>query len=112
MIDPEGSIGPMACVDIVVRHTCPLSGTSNVTDKFRIVMQDHTTKQVNETFKNNVLILYVFCMKVLGRREVEAKLLSGEPDTASNEDNFHTFPQIERSEDHHQTIEYSLRGTR
>lgn len=46
MIDPEGSIGPHTLVDIVIRHTMPTSGNCNVSDKFRISMQDHATKQV------------------------------------------------------------------
>lgn len=46
MIDPEGSIGPHSCVDIVIRHTMPLAANCNVIDKFRISMSDHTTKQV------------------------------------------------------------------
>ncbi|VEN35074.1 unnamed protein product [Callosobruchus maculatus] len=46
VIDPEGSIGPRMLVDIVIRHTMPIPANCNVTDKFRISMQDHTTKQV------------------------------------------------------------------
>ncbi|CAH1997669.1 unnamed protein product [Acanthoscelides obtectus] len=46
VIDPEGSIGPRMLVDIVIRHTIPTPANCNITDKFRISMQDHTTKQV------------------------------------------------------------------
>lgn len=46
VIDPEGSIGPRMLVDIVIRHNSPVTNNCNVTDKFRISMQDHTTKQV------------------------------------------------------------------
>lgn len=76
VIDPDGSIGPQACVDIVVRYTFPVIANCNVTDKFRITMQDHSTKQV------------------LGKRDIEAKLLQGEPDNNSNDggDNFHSLP--------------------
>nr|CAH7758513.1 unnamed protein product [Callosobruchus chinensis] len=42
VIDPEGSIGPRMLVDIVIRHTMPIPANCNVTDKFRISMQDHT----------------------------------------------------------------------
>lgn len=48
---------------------------------------------------------------MLGKREVEAKLLPGEPDNNSTDDNFHTFPQVDRVDDH-KTVEYSLRETR
>lgn len=48
VVDPEGSIGPQSCVDIAVRHNVPLSAHCNVTDKFRISMQDHTTKKVEK----------------------------------------------------------------
>lgn len=46
VIDPEGSIGPHSCVDVVVRHNMPLLANCNGIDKFRISMQDHATKQV------------------------------------------------------------------
>lgn len=44
--DPEGSIGPFSCVDIVIRHNMPIAANCNTVDKFRITMQDHTTKKV------------------------------------------------------------------
>lgn len=50
VIDPEGSIGPQMLVDIVIRHNSPIASNCNVTDKFRISMQDHTTKQVTMEF--------------------------------------------------------------
>ncbi|KAK5640236.1 hypothetical protein RI129_011047 [Pyrocoelia pectoralis] len=89
VIDPEGSIGPQACVDIVVRHTLPIVPNCNTTDKFRITMQDHSTR------------------KVLGKRDIEAKLLQTEPDNISNDgDNFVSLPQVERSADRPPSIQY------
>ncbi|KAF5281007.1 hypothetical protein FQA39_LY05212 [Lamprigera yunnana] len=83
VIDPDGSIGPQACVDIVVRHMFPILANCNTTDKFRITMQDHATRQT------------------LGKRDVEAKLFQGEPDNSSNDgENFVSLPidrTIERS---------------
>lgn len=55
VIDPEGSIGPRMLVDIVIRHNTPITSNCNVTDKFRISMQDHTTKQVTVF----ILTLYI-----------------------------------------------------
>lgn len=46
VVDPEGSIKPHCCIDIVVRHNATTSSNCNITDKFRIQMQDHATKQV------------------------------------------------------------------
>ncbi|XP_063984717.1 motile sperm domain-containing protein 1-like [Diachasmimorpha longicaudata] len=61
--DPEGTIKPKNCIDIVVRHTALLTANCNVVDKFRIQMQEHPTKQV------------------IGKRDVEARLLAGINDT-------------------------------
>ncbi|XP_029047022.1 motile sperm domain-containing protein 1 isoform X2 [Osmia lignaria lignaria] len=60
----EGTIKARCCVDIVVRHTSLLLSNCNVTDKFRIQMQEHPTKQA------------------IGKRDVEAKLLPGTTDSA------------------------------
>lgn len=46
VVDPEGSIKPQCCIDIVLRHNATTSSNCHVTDKFRIQMQDLTTKQV------------------------------------------------------------------
>jgi len=46
VVDPEGSIRPKFCVDIVVRHSAVSPANCNITDKFRIHLQNHTTKQV------------------------------------------------------------------
>lgn len=46
VVDPEGTIKARCCVDIVIRHTAPLTTNCNVIDKFRIQMQEHPTKQV------------------------------------------------------------------
>ncbi|KAG5898414.1 hypothetical protein JTB14_030392 [Gonioctena quinquepunctata] len=78
VIDPEGSIGPHMLVDIVIRHTMPTAGNSNITDKFRIFMEDHTTKQI------------------LGRRDIEATLISGEVDNISNDGDFQSLPYSDR----------------
>ncbi|KAG7213534.1 hypothetical protein KM043_002794 [Ampulex compressa] len=64
VVDPEGTIKARCCVDIVVRHTALLINNCNVIDKFRIQMQEHPTKQA------------------IGKRDVEAKLLTGTTDTA------------------------------
>lgn len=64
VVDPEGTIKERCCVDIVVRHTALLLSNCNVTDKFRIQMQEHPTKQT------------------IGNRDVEAKLFSGTAETA------------------------------
>ena len=50
VVDPEGSIKPQCCIDIVVRHNATTPSNCNVTDKFRIQMQDYTTKQVTLNF--------------------------------------------------------------
>ncbi|KAJ8924703.1 hypothetical protein NQ315_000854 [Exocentrus adspersus] len=79
VIDPEGSIGPHTVVDIIIRHTAPISSNCHARDKFRIVMEDHATRQV------------------LGKREVEAILLHDERDDLSNDGDFHSLPFTERS---------------
>lgn len=78
VVDPEGTIKARCCVDIVIRHTALLMSNCNVIDKFRIHMQEHPTKQA------------------IGKRDVEAKLLSGTNDTAGRStpdpDMFHQLP--------------------
>ncbi|KAL0112186.1 hypothetical protein PUN28_011928 [Cardiocondyla obscurior] len=64
VVDPEGVIKASSCVDIVVRHTAILPNNCNIIDKFRIHMHEYPTKQL------------------LGKRDVEAKLLPGMMDTA------------------------------
>lgn len=64
VVDPEGVIKASSCVDIVVRHTAILASNCNVIDKFRIHMHEYPTKQI------------------IGKRDVEAKLLPGIMDTA------------------------------
>lgn len=44
--DPDGSIRPQCCVDIVIRHSMPIATNCNINDKFRITVLDHNTKQV------------------------------------------------------------------
>lgn len=65
VVDPEGSLKSQCCIDIVVRHNAVIPANCDVTDKFRIQMLDYTTKQV------------------LGKRDVLATLLSGEPDRST-----------------------------
>lgn len=62
VVDPEGIIKAKSCVDIVVRHTALLANNCNIVDKFRIHMQEYPTKQI------------------IGKRDVEAKLLPGTTD--------------------------------
>lgn len=78
VVDPEGSIKPQCCIDIVVRHNATTSSNCNITDKFRIQMQDLTTKQV------------------IGKRDVTARLVPGIHDTASerDRDNFQQMPLV------------------
>ncbi|XP_032665613.1 motile sperm domain-containing protein 1-like isoform X2 [Odontomachus brunneus] len=78
VVDPKGTIKARCCVDIVIRHTAPLTSNCNVIDKFRIHMQEHPTKQA------------------IGKRDVEAKLLSGTSDivgrSTPDPDMFHQLP--------------------
>lgn len=78
VVDPEGSIKPRCCIDIVVRHNATTSSNCNITDKFRIQMQDHTTKQI------------------IGKRDVTARLVPGAQDTSSDRDrdNFQQLPIV------------------
>lgn len=59
VVDPEGTIKAKCCVDLVVRHTALLISNCNVTDKFRVHMQEHPNKQAT------------------GKRDVEATLFPG-----------------------------------
>ncbi|PBC29162.1 Motile sperm domain-containing protein [Apis cerana cerana] len=63
VVEPEGTINPRCCIDIVVRHTSLISSNCNVVDKFRIQMQEHPSKLA------------------IGKRDVEAKLLPGTTET-------------------------------
>ncbi|KAG5322943.1 MSPD1 protein, partial [Pseudoatta argentina] len=64
VVDPEGIIKASSCVDIVVRHMAILANNCNVIDKFRIHMHEYPSKQI------------------IGKRDVEAKLLPETVDTA------------------------------
>lgn len=57
VVNTGGIIRPKCCIDIVVRHISLLLSNCNVVDKFRIQIQEHPSKQV------------------IGKRDVEAKLL-------------------------------------
>lgn len=74
--DPEGVIKVRSCVDIVVRHTAILANNCNVTDKFRIHMHEYPTKQI------------------IGKRDVEAKLLPGIMDTGRGTPDPDMFQQL------------------
>lgn len=77
VVDPEGSIKPQSCIDIVVRHNIVSPSNCNVTDKFRIQMRDCITKQV------------------IGRRDVTATLLSGDRERSTPEhDSFQQLPNV------------------
>ncbi|KAJ1522361.1 hypothetical protein ONE63_002653 [Megalurothrips usitatus] len=78
VVDPEGSIKPQCCIDIVVRHNATTPSNCNITDKFRIQMQDHVTKQL------------------IGKRDVTARLVQGTHDTSSerDRDNFQQLPIV------------------
>lgn len=77
VIDPDGSIGPQSCVDIVIRHNAPSSVNCNVVDKFRIAMQDQQTHQQ------------------MGKRDIEAILLDCDKDGISNDGDFHNIAPSE-----------------
>ncbi|XP_054268956.1 motile sperm domain-containing protein 1-like [Macrosteles quadrilineatus] len=62
VVDPEGSIRPKCCIDIVIRHGAVNLVNCQIVDKFRIQMYDFSTKQL------------------IGRRDVTATLVTGEPD--------------------------------
>lgn len=84
VVDPEGMIKPRCCVDIVVRHMSLLLSNCNVVDKFRIQMQEHPNKQT------------------IGKRDVEAKLVSGTTETGGRStpdpDMFQQLPTNEHRE--------------
>ncbi|XP_023022869.1 motile sperm domain-containing protein 1 [Leptinotarsa decemlineata] len=71
VIKPEGNIGPQMLVDVVVRHNFPTEENANITDKFRVVIEDHSTK------------------KVVGNRDIKATLMlkeeEEEEDTAEGD---------------------------
>ncbi|XP_077287021.1 motile sperm domain-containing protein 1-like [Arctopsyche grandis] len=74
VVDPEGAISPLSCVDIIIRYSQPSTSHCNGNDKFRISMQDRDTNML------------------LGRRDIMVKFSSGEPENNSAEgssnDNF------------------------
>lgn len=75
VVDPEGSIRPKFCVDIVVRHSAVSPANCNITDKFRIHLQNHTTKQF------------------IGKQDVAATLLPGTPSgPVSDHEEFQRLP--------------------
>ncbi|XP_075227801.1 motile sperm domain-containing protein 1-like [Lycorma delicatula] len=77
VVDPEGSIKPQSCIDIVVRHNVVSPSNCNVTDKFRIQMRDCITKQM------------------IGKRDVTATLLSGDKERSTPEhESFQQLPSV------------------
>lgn len=75
VVDPEGSIRPRSYVDIVVRHNAVSQANVNITDKFRVQMRNHATKQL------------------LGKQDVPATLLPGKPVVTTPEvDDFQRLP--------------------
>ncbi|XP_073991862.1 motile sperm domain-containing protein 1-like [Rhodnius prolixus] len=79
VVDPEGSIKPMCQIDLVFRHNALIPANCNVTDKFRIQLQDHATKQV------------------IGKKDIPATLHPGVPDS-KNDDRLSVSPSGEPSE--------------
>ncbi|XP_046437729.1 motile sperm domain-containing protein 1-like [Daphnia pulex] len=76
--DPEGSIKPHCCMDIVIRHISILPTCYHVTDKFRIQMNEHNSRQL------------------LGKKDIPVILLPGKStgisdSTATSLDNFRQF---------------------
>ncbi|RZF32892.1 hypothetical protein LSTR_LSTR004283 [Laodelphax striatellus] len=61
VVDSEGTVKSQCCIDIVIRHNAVSPGNCDVTDKFRIQVRDHSTKQV------------------IGKRDVTATLCSDRP---------------------------------
>ncbi|KAK0182299.1 hypothetical protein PV327_000451 [Microctonus hyperodae] len=89
VVDPEGTIKSRCCVDIVVRHNALVSANCNVIDKFRIQMEEYPTKQV------------------IGRRDVEAKLLAATGELGRGTPDPDMFQQLPNNEDKQQKS-YSL----
>lgn len=78
IVDPEGSIKPHCCVDIVIRHISILPTCYHVTDKFRIQMNDHISRQL------------------LGKKDLSVTLLPGKSSgisesTATSQDTYKQF---------------------
>ena len=79
IIDPEGSIKPHCCVDVVIRHTAVGAPDSlNATDKFRIQMNEYNSRQL------------------LGKKDVPVTLLPGKPthqdqSSAASQERFRHF---------------------
>uniref|UniRef100_A0A1B6LLY2 MSP domain-containing protein n=1 Tax=Graphocephala atropunctata TaxID=36148 RepID=A0A1B6LLY2_9HEMI len=74
VVDPEGSIKAKCFIDIVIRHSSISLANCQAPDKFRIQMFDFHTKQP------------------LGRRDVTATLVSGEPERSTPDQEFETLP--------------------
>jgi len=75
IIDPEGSIKPHCCVDIVIRHNSIEPSCMNVTDKFRIQMIEYNRSQI------------------LGKKDLLVTLLPGKPNntSTSSQESFQHF---------------------
>jgi len=83
IVDPEGSIKPHMCVDIVIRHNAIIPSSFHVTDKFRIQMYEYNSKQM------------------LGKKDITVTLLPGKSsstsDSASSQELFKQFPSDTQS---------------
>ena len=78
IIDPEGSIKPHSCLDVVLRHNSVIPSCYDATDKLRIQMSDYNSKQV------------------LGKKDISVTLLPGRSATSdsppsSSQDQFKQF---------------------
>ncbi|PSN51778.1 hypothetical protein C0J52_05271 [Blattella germanica] len=77
VVDPEGSVRPKCCIDIVVRHNAVSPANCNVVDKFRVHMQNHTTRQL------------------IGKQDITATLLPGRPSgSQSDGEEFQRLPPL------------------
>lgn len=66
VVDPEGTIRPHCCIDIVIRHNGITQSNYGITDKFRIQVQEHGQHQV------------------LGKKDIPATLLLSKPDNSAS----------------------------
>ena len=46
VVDPEGSIKPHCCVDVVIRHLSVVPNCYDQTDTFRVQMNEHSSKRL------------------------------------------------------------------
>ncbi|XP_013780556.1 motile sperm domain-containing protein 1-like [Limulus polyphemus] len=94
VVDPEGSIRPQCCIDIIVRHNDITQNNYGVTDKFRIQVQEHGQHQF------------------LGKKDISATLYPSKPDTnISSSAESEQFEQLSKqSMPMVQARQYSING--